>query len=252
MGSCSSAVIGILLLALTITVGLSVLGVWANADNGTPKDNFALPFTPEKNPLNELTSQEIPSEIKQSDGLCSEVSEGAFLGLCEGLVPECGCLGRFDTVPGTLTIIDENLPAPNAALPLCINNDWLSQYYIVVESIGGYTPECGVILLNQLKQDNQCFEGVIDATFTAMEVQDSCPCAVDYKVTFTTENPICLDSNHLPVGFDQQRTLGKWVDVSYCTTWKGCHLDSQKFTVILAHKAVSQNSKLPIIITSPV
>jgi hypothetical protein len=251
MGSHSNVVIGILLLSLAITMGLFVLGVWVNADDGTTNDKFALPYTPEKNPLNELTSQDLPSEIKQSDGLSSEVMEEAVSGLCDGPVPECGDLGCFDTVPGTLTVIDDS-HLPVGPLPLCIDNAWLSEYYIVVESIGGYTPEWGTITLNQLKEDGWC-DGVLVAHFEPTTVP-GCPCAVDYKVTFTTCNdvPICLDSNHLPVGFDQERTLGKEVCATYQSQWKGCHLDTQKFMVILAHKTMSQNPELPILKTSPV
>lgn len=216
-------------------MGLSVLGVWVNAENGSQNDDFEIPFIPEKNPL-----KEISSEIFISEGQSSEDSDGA-LGLCDGPVPEKGYVGRFDTDPGTLEIdwSRTNLPPENDPLPLCIDNEWLDDYYMTVTSVGGYTPEWGAIFLNQLKGD-YCFEGVIHVKFEETEVVGSCPCAVDYNLTFYTDAPICLDSNHLPQGFDQTRTLDKEVDVCYVTQWKGCHLDTQKFMVILAHKAMSQ------------
>lgn len=236
--SYSSTVIGILLVALTITVGLSVLGVWVNAENGSQNDDFEFPFIPKKNQITEIAS-----EITISQGQSSEVSDGAYLGLCDGPVPECGSVGRFDTVPGTLEIDWSNtyLPSESDPLPLCIDNAWLSDYYMTVTSIGGYSPKCGAVLLNQLK-GGTCFEGVIIANFEERPVAGTCPCEVDYYITFTTKDdlPICLDSNHLPQGFDQTKTLDKWVDVCYVSTWEGCHLGTQEFMVILAHKAMSQ------------
>ena len=112
---------------------------------------------------------------------------------------------------------------------------------MTVTSVGGYSPEWGAIFLNQLKGD-YCFEGVIHVNFSPMPVVGSCPCAVDYNLTFYVDAPICLDSNHLPQGFDPTKTLDKEVDVCYVTKWKGCCLDSQEFMVILAHKAMSQKS----------
>jgi hypothetical protein len=212
-----------------------------------------MPFIPEKKPLTEIISKEMPSEIKisedQSGEVNSEVKDGALVGLCDGLVPESGCLGRFDTVPGKLFVVGSN--PPTGALPLCITNDWLEHYNVTVRSIGGYSFKYGAIFLNQLK-GGKCFEGIINVYKIAEIPVPGCPCAVDYVLGFTTLNPICLDSNHLPEGFDQTPTLGKWVDACYCTTWEGCHEDYQEFKVILAHKAMSQNPKLPIIKTSPV
>jgi hypothetical protein len=250
MGRYSNTVIGILLFVLVITMGLFVLGVWVNAADGTTNDKFALPYTPEKNPLNELTSQDLPSEIKQSDGLSSEVMEEAFSGLCDGPVPESDCLGCVDTVAGTLTVIEDNLPTE--ALPLCIDNDYLKPFYVLVESVGGYSPEWGQVYLNQLKEDGP-FDGILIAHFDRICVP-GCPCAVQYNITFTTfmNRPICLESNHLPNGMDPDRTLGKEVCVSYSSQWKGCGLQNQKFMVILAHKTMSQNPELPILKTSPV
>jgi len=248
-GSYSNAVIGILVITICLSMGLSVLGVWVNAFDGSQEDSFDLPLIPEKKSLEEIISQEKSSDIKISEDQSSEDPGGAFIGVCDGPVPESGYVGCLDTVPGTLEIIEEILPTE--PLPLCIDNDYLADYYIVVESVGGYSPEWGAIFVNQMKGED-CFEGVINANFEEIIVDGSCPCTVNYLVTFTVTEDICLDSNHLPVGFDQSVYLDKWVEVCYVTEWKGCELNTQKFMVILAHKAMSQNPKLPIYYTSPV
>jgi len=248
-GSYSNAVIGILLITISLSMGLSVLGVWVNAFDGSQEDSFDLPLIPEKKSVEDIISQEISSEIKISEDHSSEDPGGAFIGVCEGPVPESDYLGRFDTVPGTLEVIFEDLPTGD--LPLCIDDAWLAPYSITVRSIGGYAPKYGAIFVNQMKGDD-CFEGVICANFEDITTADECPCVADYKITFTVKDPICLDSNHLPVGFDQTVTLDKEVEVCYYSVWEGCHLETQEFVVILAHKAMSQNPKLPICYTSPV
>jgi hypothetical protein len=249
--SYSNAVIGILIIIISLSLGLSMLGVWVNASNGSQEDTFDLPFIPEKKSVTDINSQEISSETKISEVLPCEVRDGAFGGLCDEPVPECDCLGCFDTDPGTLEVNEELSKLPTGPLPLCIDNDYLDDYYLIVESVGGYSPDWGFVYLNQKKGD-WMFEGVLTAHFDATEIAGSCPCAVMYNITFTTKNPICLDSNHLPYGFDQSKTLGKEVCVSYSSMWEGCPWDTQKFMVILAHKAMSQNPKLPIYYTSPV
>jgi hypothetical protein len=251
-GSYSSAVIGILIITITLSMGLSVLGVWVNALDGSQEDTFDLPFIPEKKSVEDTFSQDRSSEIKISGGQSSEVSDEALVGLCDGPVPESGSIGRFDTEPGTLEIdyALSNLPSGNEILPLCIDDAYLSQYFMTVVSVGGYSPVWGAIFVNQLKGEG-CFEGVINANFVE-RVLDDCPGTVSYYIYFTVDEPFGLDSNHLPVGFDQSVILEKWVDVCFATKWKGCELVTQEFMVILAHKAMSQNPKLPIYFTSPV
>lgn len=216
--SYSNTVMGILIVTLAITVGLSVLGVVVVAENGSQNDDFELPFIPEKIPLKDIISDEASVEV-------SDVS-----------VPECGCVGPFDTVPGTLEVKEEVLPV--GPLPLCIDNDYLKDFYVTVRSIGGYSPKWANVILNQMKTGVWCdYELNVDWTDS---IVPGCPCAVDYKFTFSVDNPVCLDSNHLPEGFDQEITLDKEVWFHYSTMWEGCHEVSQQFPVILAHKAMSQ------------
>jgi len=249
-GSYSNAVMGILIITISLSMGLSVLGVWVNALDGSQEDTFDLPFIPEKKSVEDKISQEISSEIQISEGQSSEVSGEALMGLCDEPVPESGYAGRFDTVPGTLDISWDRTYLPVGPLPLCIDNDYLADYYMTVVSVGGYTPEWGAIFVNQLKGE-ECFEGIINVNFDEFIIDD-CPGTVGYFLTFFVDEPFGLDSNHLPEGFDQSQILDKWVDVCFASEWKGCELQTQKFMVILAHKAMSQNPKLPIYYTSPV
>jgi len=232
--SYSNAVIGILLFTIVITVGLSVLGVWVYAENGPQNDDFDVPYIPEKIPLKELIAQESSSEFPEERS--GEISEDAAVEVCDAPVPNGGYLGCFDTEPGTLEVIYEVLPTD--PLPLCIDNAYLDDFYVTVRSIGGYSPKCAVVLLDQNK-GGDCWEGIINVDWTEMAV-GGCPCAVDYTFTFSVDEPICLDSNHLPKGFDQSVTLDKWVNVWYCSTWEGCHEVTQEFSVLLAHKTMSQ------------
>ena len=251
-GSYSNAVMGILIITFTLSMGLSVLGVWVNAFDGSQEDSFDLPFIPENKSLEDIISQEISSENKFSEGESGEVSVEALMGLCDVPVPESDDIGCFDTLPGTLEINEAASVLPVGPLPLCINNDYLDDYYLIVESVGGYSPIWGEIYLDQNK-GGFCYEGILIADFNEI-VEDGSPCIVTYNVTFTTLDnlPISLDSNHLPMGMDPSVTLNKMVCVTFKSEWKGCEDQSQQFMVILAHKAMSQNPKLPIYYTSPV
>ncbi|MFX0011726.1 MAG: hypothetical protein ACFE9R_15540 [Candidatus Hermodarchaeota archaeon] len=241
-GSYSNTVMGILIITLSFSLGLSVLGVLVIALDGSQEDTFDLPYIPDKS-FEDIISQG-SSDPKASEDGTREIMDEASLGVSDEPVPESGYVGRFDTEPGTLEIDWTRTYLPEGPLPLCIDNDYLANYYMTVVSVGGYSPKWGAIYLNQLKGD-VCFEGVVFAHFEEV-ILDDCPCTVEYLVTFFVCEPICLDSNHLPQGFDQDVTLGKEVDVCFASQWEGCHLDTQKFMVILAHKAMSQNPKLPI------
>ena len=253
MGSYSITIIGILLIAVIITMCLSVLGVGINAQNGIQENDSEMPYIPEKKPLTEIISQEIPPEIKisedQSVEVNSGVSDGAIVGLCDVSVPKNLDFGPFDTVRGTLTIFDAtNVPCMTDKLELCITDADLSAYYVIVRSYGGYTPVCGGFTVDQLKDNDD--EGYIsmqweDVTDEYKAAGDCC--AVTYwKITFHTAADICLESNHTPFGF-ADKTLNKEVYLDGCMTWTGCGSTDQYFSVILAHKAMSQNPKLPII-----
>ncbi|MFX0076215.1 MAG: hypothetical protein ACFE96_12285, partial [Candidatus Hermodarchaeota archaeon] len=47
-GSYSNTVMGILIITVSLSIGLSVLGVWIVALDGSQEDTFDLPYIPEK------------------------------------------------------------------------------------------------------------------------------------------------------------------------------------------------------------
>ncbi|MBY9021153.1 MAG: hypothetical protein KGD67_08850 [Candidatus Lokiarchaeota archaeon] len=269
-GSHSNAVIGILIITISLSVGLSVLGVWVKAFDGSQEDSFDLPLIPEKKSLDEIISDESSSEFKNSEDLSTEInsvglslehsedifSDAAISGLCDVSVPECGSFGGYDTVPGTMEIVGiPNLPTE--PLPLCIDD--VSQWSITVRTTGGYEPKGGSITVTQGVGDKAEYRGTL-----LINHDDGTPVAgvcgaMDYVLTFSLcDGPIILDSNHVPESplgdfcVWPDKTLEKEVYLSVNSIWEGCRLPDQEFVVILAHKAMSQNPKLPILKTSPV
>ncbi|MFX1378267.1 MAG: hypothetical protein ACFFA4_04165 [Promethearchaeota archaeon] len=244
--SYSKVVTRILLITIIVTVGLSILGAWDVAQNDIQQDDFELSFIPENK-----FSGEYSSEINISDDFSQEkklFSIATFCGSSDVSVPEKGCFGPFDTLPGDMEIAAQVLP--DEPLPLCIDNDYLDDYYIIVGTYGGYAWVDGWINVMQTKSD-ECIVGVIDIRSDPIEYADGTHGWSYYMLTFYIEgHPIILDSNHIPdsplgdffvCGPDN---LDKWVFLKVCTIWEGCEKPEQEFMVILAHKALSQN-KIP-------
>ncbi|GAI92585.1 unnamed protein product, partial [marine sediment metagenome] len=115
-------------------MGLSVLGVWVNALDGSQEDSFDLPFIPEKKSVKDIISQEVSSETTFSEVLSGEVLGEACIGLCDEPVPEEGDVGCFDTLPGTIEVDEAASNLPTGPLPLCIDNEYLKPYFLIVES----------------------------------------------------------------------------------------------------------------------
>ena len=275
-GSYSNAVIGILCITISLSMGLSVLGVWFNAFDGFQEDNFEMPLIPEKKPLEDIISQDTSSEFKISGDQSTEVnsvrvssehsedifSDEAISGLCDVSVPEKGLFEGFDTEAGEMVIDDLLLPAE--PLPLKLTDAYLDGSYIIVGTLGGYSWVDGCIKVIQTKSDDRFIwdniQGYIDITST--ELVDYGLHGWDYyNLTFTVRgnHPIILDANHVPDSplgdfwvEDCDENLDKFVTLKICTTWTGCENINQQFMVILAHKVLSQNPKLPIFKTSPV
>jgi len=270
-GSYSNAVIGILIITISLSMGLSVLGVWVNAFDGYQEDNFEMPLNPEKKSLEEIISQDTSSELKNSGdpstevdsvGVSLEISEDTFLdaaisGLCDVSVPESGSFGPYDTERGTMEIVGMELPTE--PLPLCIEDSYFDPYFIIVRTTGGYEPDGGWITIYQGIDDKREYRGTLSINHDdGTPVADICG-AMDYILTFSLcDGPIILDSNHVPESplgdfcVWPDKTLDKEVYLCINSKWEGCLLEEQEFMVILAHKALSQNPKLPIFKTSPV
>ncbi|MHA2288429.1 MAG: hypothetical protein ACXABG_06545 [Promethearchaeota archaeon] len=257
-GSYSNAVIGILIITISLSMGLSVLGVSANVFNGFQEDNFELPLIPE-NKYSEESSDDLSKGIKMSSNIPEDnFSEAYISGASDVSVPEKGVFGPFDTVPGTIEIFAQNLP--EEPLPLKITDEYLDDYWVVVGTYGGYSWIDGYIKVMQAKSDETIWDNIVGyIEITATEILGPHGWTT-YNLTFTVvgDHPIILDSNHPPVSplgdfwvFGPDN-LDKWVWFKVSTTWEGCRLPEQQFMVILAHKALSQNPKLPIFKTSPV
>jgi len=270
-GSYSYTVLGILLITVSLSMGLSVLGVWVNAFDGSQEDTFDLPLIPEKKTLEDIISKDDSSQFKNfgdqsteinSAGLSLECSEDEFSdeaisGLCDVSVPECGSFGPYDTETGTMEIVGMTLPTD--PLPLCIDNDYLMPFEIIVRTTGGYVPDGGWICVYQGFGDKEEFKGkILIRSDLGTPVAEVCG-ATDYVLTFYVCDPIILESNHIPDSplgdfcvWSDYDDLQKEVYLCVHSIWEGCFLDEQEFMVILAHKAMSQNPKLPICNTSPV
>lgn len=267
--SYSKTVTGILIVTGALAVMVLICGVWVittNGVNGNQPVGTVIPFVPEmssseKSILEDQISEDMDSDLKVYDLNPSEAL--VMSGTGDVLVTERCELGFMDTEPGFLAVCDANLPCD--PLPLCITNDYLSQFSLTVCSYGGYEPLNGWVRLFQQKTTG-AFEGQIDMTWTDMG-QDICPitgCIVDvYLATFTVAAPIMLDSNHPPAGICGDADLcfipewapdelGKKVYVVLQTDWTGCGEPDQKFRVIPAHKSLSRNPELSMRDISPV
>ncbi|MFX0144938.1 MAG: hypothetical protein ACFE9C_12765 [Candidatus Hodarchaeota archaeon] len=261
-GSYSKAVTRILVITILLAVGLSVLGAWDVAQNDFQDEDFELSFIPENK-----DSEESPSKITTSDQLPQRIesfSEATLVGFSDVPVPEKGCFGPYDTLPGEMVIADQKLPTD--PLPLCIDDSFFDGYYVIVGTYGGYDWVDGCISVIQVKSDDPFWcdniVGYIDIDGREIFHYENAIHGYRYfNLTFTVrgEHPIVLDANHPPVSplgdftvwFDQP-DLDKKVYLKVCTEWTGCGLPEQHFLVILAHKAMSQNKIPNSRYTSPV
>ncbi|MFX1455483.1 MAG: hypothetical protein ACFFDB_08935 [Promethearchaeota archaeon] len=258
-GSHFNTVTRILLITVALTIGLSILGAWDVAQNGFQQDDSELPFIPnnkflEKNSSELQTSDENSQKFKMSLEESEDIISGAALsGSNDGSVPEKGLFGPYDTEVGEMEIAAQVLPTE--ALPLCIDDEYLDDFYIVVGTYGGYSWVDGCIKVMQAKTGEDLWDnivGYIDITATEFDFAHGKHGWKYYNLTFTVDgdHPIILDSNHPPDsplgdfcvwGPDN---LDKFVHIKVCTTWEGCHKPEQQFMVILAHRIMSQN-KIP-------
>jgi len=150
---------------------------------------------------------------------------------------ESGCWGPLCTEQGSIDFVGDNLPD---LLPLCIDNEYLAQWYVDILVFGGYKPwELGSYIDVWQKGVNQ---GRIFIQWTWTGKGDCC--AYDYyRATFYVLEDICLESNQYPdvapwtlTADDGYRTIpGKCVTFEIYTFWTGCvpgEDPSQDFTII--------------------
>jgi hypothetical protein len=146
---------------------------------------------------------------------CSEVDQQFVIDcVVEGLYVEAG----------SICLVDGYFPD---TLPVCITNEWLEGKFVTICVYGGYEPVSGHIYLDQVKTGKG---GVIDIIWGPAE-DVGCPCgAVMYTATFAVDDPIVLDSNHMPIlcidgcdfELDGPASLDKEVSGCACLNFIGC------------------------------
>jgi len=245
-GSYSKAVIGIIIITLACTFGLTILGVWEPEQNGIQQESYDLPFVPE-NKISEESSSEpsssedLSEEIRtSSENTEEDFSEVAISESSDVPVLEMGSVCGLDTEAGTLEIVREVLPQD--PLPLCLDQAYLDQWGIMVQSYGGYEFEGGIMVIKQKDIPDQFIQIVKLGEYFNHPYADI---HLGFQLMDPT-HPIVLESNHVPTIIGDwfcvipDKELDKRVDLCFVTTWTGCFLPDQEFLVILAHKAVSQ------------
>lgn len=245
-GSYSKAVIGIIIITFSFSVGLIILGVWEPEQNGIQQEYTNMPFVPENKISDESSSEpssseDLSEEIRSSSETTGEeFSDAVISGSWDVPVLEIGSVSDLDTEVGTLEIVRQVLPTD--PLPLCIDQDWLDQWVILVESYGGYEFLGGYMVIKQKDIPDQFIQIVkLDEFFNHPYME--------YKLGFQLmdpDHPIVLESNHVPTILGDwfavipDKELDKRVDLCFVTTWTGCFQPDQEFLVILAHKTMSQ------------
>ena len=160
-------------------------------------------------------------------------------------ISQGGWVGPFDTQQGYIQIIQSNVVFDT--LPLCITNEFLDEWEIVVEVFGGYEPVKTFIPVYQ----KGVHVGTIWTTAEELDWETPC-CAYSYYLfTFFVEESICLDSNQYPpvcdgfgiyeatehpeecVPIPYDTIPGKEVWGYLHSEWTGCGCVDQHFVIIL-------------------
>ncbi|MFW9886394.1 MAG: hypothetical protein ACFFEX_18565 [Candidatus Thorarchaeota archaeon] len=139
----------------------------------------------------------------------------------------------LETEPGYIEIYDASLPD---VIPLCITQDWLNQFYVIVHAYGGYDFDWGTLKLEQEKT-GKCY--ILDVVIIDQWTGD---CCVDYYYRFELklrQDPICFDANNFPTitgDFTEYHDpayedLNKEVTACFMSQWSGCILDEQEFLI---------------------
>jgi hypothetical protein len=144
----------------------------------------------------------------------------------------------FDTVPGRITLIDHYVDDP---LPLCIDDDEVSDWFLNFTVYGGYDFDWGAVFLYQEKNEQPC-TGIIGMYLAETYDPGMGCCYEGIVVKFYVCEPICLDSNRLPIvdwpfGLchwedPDRRIPGKEVYATVVMEWSGCPQEPQSFKVL--------------------
>ncbi|MFX1330840.1 MAG: hypothetical protein ACFE9W_04765 [Promethearchaeota archaeon] len=133
---------------------------------------------------------------------------------------------------------------PQGDIQLCIDQDYLDQFFVYVHVYGGYTvdPE-KVCLVFEQKDEWHC----VDVVVTKVDGL----CCSDYYYNFTLRLkdgiPFCFDANNFPddsiflpfeIKHGAYPDLEKEINAYFCSTWSGCHLEAQEFQISLVHSNI--------------
>lgn len=140
---------------------------------------------------------------------------------------------------GFIKIVDYYLPEGD--IPLCVDQAWLDQFYVVVEVYGGYEL---LDMCLMLEQKGECY--AINIVLVDQWKGDCC--ADDYYL-YGLRLPdgvdkYCFDANNFPevaapftLWHDPDvDDLQKEIYVKFCSLWTGCELPDQEFLISLVHK----------------
>jgi hypothetical protein len=143
-------------------------------------------------------------------------------------ISEWGCLEDLVVEQGYIMVIDGWFDYP---LPIHMNDEAISDWYLVFASHGGYEPFGGVVYLFQ-KGEMYC----IGVEWTYLGYQD---CHDYWLATFFVCEPFTLDSSFYPYvdSFfsicDEGLIPGKEVDMCFVLDWTGCSPENnQDFTIL--------------------
>ncbi len=213
----------IMVVSIGILFALAV-GGFVMAVNSYGDQNQSLIDDPQKIILDNFDSSEIaqPQNLRELDFVMES---------------ESGCWGPLCTEAGYIEVENYNIPD---VLPLCIDSEYLREWYVDVLVYGGYKPwESGGYIDVWQKG---AYKGTINIVWTWLGKGESC--AYDYwRATFWTAETISLESNQYPdvapweINYpENQRTIpGKCVNFEIMTYWTGCvpgEEPSQDFTII--------------------
>lgn len=232
-GSYSSAVIGILALAIFVSFTLGAVAIENFAVNSNPRDLYtdidslySLDFNKAEDSLDEI--------IKANPGHTEPVDQTVY------------DLEHYTVEPGKIEFVESSF---NSDLPICMDLEYGAKQWVVLKVLGGYLPETkdyfgygqyyGLMTLKDACGNtvyNDCVPGMFvgwlldDYTEVKCEGTMCETCWVYYNFTldpYACDNWVCLDSSYDPDG-----TLHpcKYYTFEYETHWKGCEFD-----YILAH-----------------
>jgi hypothetical protein len=143
-------------------------------------------------------------------------------------ISEWGCLEDLVVEQGYIMVIDGEIDCP---LPIHMNDEAISDWYLIFASHGGYEPFGGVVYLFQ---KGECY--CIGVEWTHLGYQD---CHDYYMATFFVCEDFTLDSSFYPYvnGYfsicDEGLIPGKEVDMCFVLDWTGCSPENnQDFTIL--------------------